>query len=98
MGLIVCVLVGIFVGWLVAALQQVDEGMLSRMGMGAIGGLLGGVAMVFILENGDAMRDISLPAIAASILGALLLLGIFSSIHGYDIRTGRRQPDFDKLD
>jgi uncharacterized membrane protein YeaQ/YmgE (transglycosylase-associated protein family) len=70
---------GIFTGWLVAAVQEVDEGVLSRMGVGLLGGLAGGIT-ASVFSNSATMGHITLIGVVCSIVGALILLGLTSRL------------------
>jgi len=81
MGLLVCMLLGMFTGWVVAALKEVDEGIFAKMGLGLIGGLLGGV-VASLFSDSAAMGHVTLLGSIAGIVGAFALLGITSRLAG----------------
>jgi len=69
------ILIGLFVGWLVAAFLEFDEGMFAHMGLGAIGALIGAFVEHF-LERDMAMIQFEWDTILWCVLGALFLTGI----------------------
>jgi uncharacterized membrane protein YeaQ/YmgE (transglycosylase-associated protein family) len=75
MGLIVCVVIGLFIGWLSAAADEVDKGIFARMGIGALGAMVG-IALVTLFVNDLAMMYSSWLDVFASIVGAIAVLSL----------------------
>jgi uncharacterized membrane protein YeaQ/YmgE (transglycosylase-associated protein family) len=85
MGLILFALVGAFIGWLAAAIEEVDEGVLARIGVGAVGAIIG-ICAISILSDTQSVTKISWLGIVISIIGAVILLGIINRSNGYKPR------------
>ncbi len=92
MGLVICLVVGMFAGWLVAAIQEVDEGILARMGIGLLGGLIGNLS-VGVIDNAAmaGMTDFSWISALFSVVGAFMLLGLASKSSSINYFRSRPQ-------
>jgi len=72
-GLIVCVIVGLFIGWLSAAIDDIDEGIFARMGVGALGAILG-LALVTMFFDGEAASHLTALDVLASLLATITMI------------------------
>ncbi|MGH7240905.1 MAG: GlsB/YeaQ/YmgE family stress response membrane protein [Candidatus Saccharimonadales bacterium] len=75
MGVLFLVVLGIVVGWLGAAIAEVDEGVFARMGVGIVGAFLGGLLM-FVLTGKDPIFATSWLELLFGIIGAAVMLNI----------------------
>lgn len=89
MGLIVCMILGIVTGWLVGAIQEVDEGMFARMGIGMLGGIIGNLVAGLISKSAlSSMINITWLNAVLSIVGAFVFLGVAQKASLNDSRDG----------
>lgn len=71
MSYMVILVIGLFIGWLVAAMLELDEGVFANMALGAIGATIGSlVPRLFMGQHG------SLVYMVWSVLGAFCLTGV----------------------
>lgn len=85
MGLVLFVVCGAFVGWLAAAVEEVDEGVLARMGIGILGAVLSGVLLV-VVEGNRAITDLTWVGVFVGLIGATTLLGLVNLASEYSPR------------
>ena len=82
MGLVLFVIGGAFVGWLAAAIEEVDEGVLARMGLGVLGAMLGGTLLA-VVGGSTAFTQATWAGVIVAVVGAALLLGVVNLSVGY---------------
>lgn len=85
MGLVLLVLDGVFVGWLAAAIEEVDEGILARMGIGALGAVLTAVLLAIFSVTAEVTK-VTWASVLVTATGAGLLLGVVHLVVGYRSR------------
>jgi uncharacterized membrane protein YeaQ/YmgE (transglycosylase-associated protein family) len=73
-GFIIWIVVGGVIGWLASIVMRTDaqQGILLNIIVGIVGAFLAGL----ILNRGSINQDINLTSILASLVGAIVLLGI----------------------
>ena len=74
MGIIIWLIVGGIIGWLASIVMRTDaqQGILLNIIVGIVGAFLAGL----IISGGSINQDINLTSILASLVGAIVLLGI----------------------
>ncbi|HWT55821.1 MAG TPA: hypothetical protein VN031_02185 [Candidatus Microsaccharimonas sp.] len=70
-------------GWLGAAIAEVDEGVFARMGVGIAGAFLGGL-LLFVLTGQDPLSSLGWLGSLLGIIGAAVLLNIFGHLRVVD--------------
>lgn len=86
MGLLLVVFLGAFTGWLAAAIEEVDEGVLLRIGIGIVGSVLGSLIAALTQLTTKAMMDISWPTIVLCVFTAVLSLSIYGKLSQSNVR------------
>lgn len=77
MNFIIWLIVGGIIGWLASLVMRRPEGMIMNVIVGIIGALLGGWFISPLVGGGTInQNDFSLPALAVSFVGAIILLAI----------------------
>ena len=73
-GFIIWIVIGGIIGWLASIVMRTDaqQGILLNIIVGIVGAFLAGL----ILNRGSINQDINLTSILASLVGAIVLLGI----------------------
>jgi uncharacterized membrane protein YeaQ/YmgE (transglycosylase-associated protein family) len=73
-GFIIWIVVGGIIGWLASIVMRTDaqQGILLNVIVGIVGAFLAGL----ILNRGSINQDINLTSILASLVGAIVLLGV----------------------
>ncbi len=91
MGLLLFLVFGFVIGLLARAIMPGDQkmGIFATMGLGVAGSFLGGFLGSLVTHN--RVMDFTTAGTIGSILGALLLLGIFAAVarrrHGHGLVT-----------
>lgn len=75
MSFVVVILIGLFVGWVVAAYLELDEGIFSHMGLGAVGALIGAF-LEHVIERDPGLIQFESDTIFWCAVGALFVTGI----------------------
>lgn len=88
MGLLLLVLLGGFIGWLAAAIKEVDEGIFIRIGLGMAGALIAVIAW-YLVGQSASLHNITRVNLLVSTLGAVILVSIKSGSHRYEPRKSR---------
>lgn len=76
MGVLFLLLLGAFVGWLSAAIADVDAGIFLRMIIGIIGAGLGEIVLI-LLTGADPLQHVSLLVVLFGAAGAAMLATLF---------------------
>ncbi len=76
MGVLIFVAIGLFIGWLVAAILEFDEGIFAHMGLGAIGALFGAFLVVILSHHLYSMTSPSDDCMLWSAFSSLLIASI----------------------
>jgi uncharacterized membrane protein YeaQ/YmgE (transglycosylase-associated protein family) len=76
--IIAILFIGAFIGWLVAAVLEFDEGIFAHMLLGAMGAFLG--SLVPQLTSDRAMLALTWGTIAWCVIGALFVTGIATAV------------------
>jgi uncharacterized membrane protein YeaQ/YmgE (transglycosylase-associated protein family) len=69
---LIYVSIGLCIGWLSAAIAEVDAGIFARMGVGALGAAFG-VTLSAMFVDGAAMDHISLLSVILAVVCSVLL-------------------------
>ncbi len=74
LGIIIWIVIGGIIGWLASIVMRTDaqQGILLNIVVGIVGAFLAGL----VLSGGSINQDINLTSILASLVGAIVLLGI----------------------
>jgi uncharacterized membrane protein YeaQ/YmgE (transglycosylase-associated protein family) len=74
MGIIIWIIIGGIIGWLASIIMRTDaqQGILLNIIVGIVGAFLAGL----VLNGGSINQEIDLRSILASLVGAVVLLGI----------------------
>ena len=83
MNIIIWLIVGGIIGWLASLVMRTDaqQGLILNVVVGIIGALLGGLLISPLVGIGTINQDsLSLPAMAVSFVGALILLAIVNLV------------------
>lgn len=80
MGILIWILFGGLVGWIASKIMGTDEqqGILANIIVGVIGAFLGGFIMHLIDKTG--VTGFNIRSFLVSLLGAVVLIGIFKAI------------------
>ena len=88
MNFIIWLIIGGVIGWLASLVMRRPEGMVMNVIVGIIGALLGGWLISPLIGAGTINQsDFSLPALAVSFVGAIILLAIVNLITRGRTRT-----------
>lgn len=87
MGWIIALIVGGVIGWLASKVMNTDaqQGIFLNIVVGVIGSLLGGFLGRFVGVD-STLTTFSLPGLAMSFVGAVVLLGIVNLIRRGSVR------------
>ena len=74
LGIIIWIVIGGIIGWLASIVMRTDaqQGILLNIVVGIVGAFLAGL----VLSGGSINNDINLTSLLASLVGAIVLLGI----------------------
>ncbi|WAT17249.1 GlsB/YeaQ/YmgE family stress response membrane protein [Aurantiacibacter sp. MUD11] len=88
MGWIIAIIVGGVIGWIASMIMNRDAsmGIFWNIVVGLIGSLLGGWIGTTFLNIGSTLTEFSLPGLAMSLAGAVVLLGIMNLIQRGRVR------------
>lgn len=79
MNLIILLIVGGLIGWVASILVGGGGGILMNIVVGIVGALLAGFLLNPVIGGGNILDgDLSLTAIAVSLLGSVILLGVLN--------------------
>lgn len=84
MGLVIGMVLGAFIGWLLAAVEELDEGILARLGVGLLGGVIGSFAAGMLAH--ESVWKLGWLSVVFSIAGAITLLVIARGTASYNSR------------
>jgi uncharacterized membrane protein YeaQ/YmgE (transglycosylase-associated protein family) len=73
MSLFALIFLGAFIGWIVAATFERDEGMFNSMLLGIVGAIIGGVIATFVTSSGHQLLMLQWNAIFWAAIGAVVL-------------------------
>jgi uncharacterized membrane protein YeaQ/YmgE (transglycosylase-associated protein family) len=91
MSLLLYVAIGLFIGWISAAVAEVDEGIFARMGIGVLGAFLG-VALSTLFIYGETMTHLSPITVGSSIVCSVLLINLLTT----SLSRSREKPSRDR--
>ena len=81
MNLIILLIVGRLIGWVASMLVGGGGGILMNVVVGIVGALLAGFLLNPLIGGGNILSgDLSLSAIAVSLLGSIILLAILNLV------------------
>ena len=83
MALVWFALIGAFIGWLAAAIEEVDEGVFARIGIGMVGAMVG-VLIAALFDVNSTMTNFSWTGVLFSVVGAVLLVGVVNRSSDYE--------------
>jgi uncharacterized membrane protein YeaQ/YmgE (transglycosylase-associated protein family) len=89
MNIIIWLIIGGVIGWLASLIMRTDgqQGIFLNVVVGIVGALLGGWLLSPLLGGGTInMNDFSLPSLAVSLGGAVILLAIVNLIRRGNVR------------
>ena len=89
MNIIIWLIVGGIIGWLASLMMKTDgqQGIILNVVVGIVGAMLGGWLLSPLLGAGTINQDnFSLPALAVSFLGAVILLAIVNLVRRGSVR------------
>jgi uncharacterized membrane protein YeaQ/YmgE (transglycosylase-associated protein family) len=89
MGLFLIILLGLFVGWLVAAVLELDEGILASMALGVAGALAGGVLLQLTGKDPASMLSLNWGGLLCATVGAFIAASATEVV----MRTRRHSVD-----
>jgi uncharacterized membrane protein YeaQ/YmgE (transglycosylase-associated protein family) len=89
MNIIIWLIVGGIIGWLASLMMKTDgqQGIILNVVVGIVGAMLGGWLLSPLLGAGTINQsNFSLPALAVSFLGAVILLAIVNLVRRGSVR------------
>ncbi len=88
MNFIIWLIVGGLVGWLASLVMRTDasQGIFLNIVVGIVGAFLGGLLISPLIGVGTINQGISIPSIAVSLLGAIVMLAIINLIRRGRVR------------
>jgi uncharacterized membrane protein YeaQ/YmgE (transglycosylase-associated protein family) len=89
MNIIIWLIVGGIIGWLASMMMKTDgqQGIILNVVVGIVGAMIGGWLLSPLLGAGTINQDnFSLPALAVSFLGAVILLAIVNLVRRGRVR------------
>ena len=88
--IIVWLVVGGVIGWLASIVMKTDaqQGIVLNVVVGIVGAVLGGWLLAPLFGTGTINQDnLSVPSLAVSLLGAVILLAIVNLVRRGTVRT-----------